>query len=80
MANSNGTSEIKIGDRVAYSANWLRSMGIFSGELPFLRGSVKELEDLGGITIATIIWEGYDHDSIINLANLIREDRIPYQL
>lgn len=52
--------KINVGDRVAYSANFLRSIGCFTGDMPRLRGIVTELKQLGGadgVWLARIDWE-----------------------
>ena len=52
---------LAIGDRVAYSAMWLRSTGTFTGPLPRLRGSIVAFEPLGkgSPRIAVISWDSY---------------------
>ena len=47
----------EIGDRVAYSAQWLRNVGLQTGDMPQLRGTVVELKDLGSRVIATVDWD-----------------------
>ena len=62
-----------IGDRVAYSANWLRSTGNYAGRLPFLRGEIINLEDLcKDFTLAHVQWEGVDEPAKINIRNLAK--------
>ena len=67
---------IKIGDRVAYSSAWLRSVGIYSGILPFARGTVESLKVLSPrCIIATIDWGVADQEEVpprVNTANLTR--------
>lgn len=46
-----------VGDRVAYSAQWLRSTCNHVGDLGFLRGEVKAIEDFGPHQLCTIAWE-----------------------
>lgn len=46
------------GDRVAYSAKWLKSMGQFSGPLPALRGTVTSVEPFGGRALIGVAWDG----------------------
>lgn len=48
----------RIGDRVAYSAAWLRSTGTFSGDIPFLRGNVVNVSTYraGVPQVCTIMW------------------------
>ncbi len=50
--------EIKIGSRVKYARSFLRSTGMFTGEVPFLRGTVIALESRSGECpdLATVQW------------------------
>jgi hypothetical protein len=52
---------IGIGDRVAYSVRWLRSVGETRGELPRLRGTVEQIIPFGGPgrALAGIKWDNY---------------------
>ncbi len=51
-------SKIVVGDRVAYSARWLRSTGQIASvdDIGHARGVVKELKPLGSITLAIVDW------------------------
>ena len=49
-------AQIKIGDRVAYSAQWLRSIGCCTGDLPAARGVVTAIQQLGSLQLATVDW------------------------
>lgn len=46
----------QIGDRVAYSAAFLRSTAMHTGDMPFLRGSVVAVMPFGGGQLCTIAW------------------------
>jgi hypothetical protein len=48
----------KIGDKVAYSVQFLRSIGETTGEMPFARGTVTAIQPLGSLQLVTIDWEG----------------------
>lgn len=51
---------VKIGDKVGYSASFLRSTGMYTGEEPFMRGTVTGLEDVShGMTLAIVNWTGH---------------------
>jgi hypothetical protein len=52
-------TEFVIGDRVAYSAGWLRSTGCRVGLYPRLRGSVVEVRPFGENQLVTIAWDDY---------------------
>ena len=49
--------QLQRGDRVAYSASFLRSIGCTTGELPQARGTVQELLELGSTQLAQIRWD-----------------------
>jgi hypothetical protein len=65
---------IRVGARVRYSSEWLRSTGQRTGTVPFARGTVVALEPLSSeTTLARIDW-GYDRDELperVNVANLV---------
>lgn len=42
------SSPLAVGDRVAYSRGFLRSVGVFAGDMPHARGEIKKLTPLGG--------------------------------
>jgi hypothetical protein len=65
---------IHVGDRVAYSANWLRSVGLVTGPYPFLRGRVAAIDEITkGFSLAVVEWEGEaDAPARINIANLAK--------
>lgn len=60
-----------IGDRVAFSAAFLRSTGQFAGRYPALRGDIVALDDLGGCVLALIQWKD-GAESRVNVSNLAR--------
>jgi hypothetical protein len=64
--------EIQPGDRVQYSATFLRSIGTHAGELCFAAGTVAEVERHGGTTIAVIDWTIARMPRCANIANLVR--------
>lgn len=62
---------IKVGDRVAYSAAWLRSTGQFAGDICHAKGIVTALESVGpDITLAVIDWGNPDIPAKVNVRNL----------
>jgi hypothetical protein len=63
---------IQVGDRVAYSAAWLRLTGQFTGDAPFARGIVTRLIPLGQTTLAEIDWGNDELPAKVNVANLSR--------
>lgn len=50
---------IAIGDKVAYSVQFLRSIGEVSGDMPAARGVVTALDELAGgkLILARIDWD-----------------------
>jgi hypothetical protein len=48
---------IKVGDRVAVSARFLRNTGQHTGDICFCRGKVTELKSFGELILAVIAWE-----------------------
>lgn len=61
---------IKVGDRVAYSAAFLRSTGQHTGDIPHAKGTVTELKQLGEVTLAVIEWGNPDIPEKVNVKNL----------
>jgi hypothetical protein len=45
-----------LGDKVAYSAAWLKSTGMRTGDYPFLRGTVVAVQDMSEVQLVTIEW------------------------
>ena len=67
------SKNINIGDKVCYSANYLRSTGQYTGDIPFARGIVTELKSYGDdFIIATIDWEDDRIPVTVNVENLSR--------
>lgn len=67
------TPTFRPGDRVAYSAAWLRSIGVHTGSLPAARGSVIDVQPLGDRQLVTVAWfEPCGHTKVIadNLAHV----------
>ena len=48
--------KLEVGDRVQYSARFLRSISCFTGELPQARGNIVELLPMGQATLAQVDW------------------------
>ena len=73
--------KIKVGDEVAYSRNFLRSTGMISGPIPFLRGIVTKLDPFGGPgnALAHIEWKDVgpnEFPSKVLASNLVLKNRI----
>lgn len=52
--------DIKVGDRVQYTAAFLKSAGLHVGPWGFLKGTVLEVRPSGSMVIATVKWDGED--------------------
>jgi hypothetical protein len=64
---------IQVGDRVAYSAAFLRSIGAIAGDMPFARGTVTGLETIGADTVLAVIdWRDEEMPERVNVKNLSR--------
>lgn len=63
---------IKVGDRVAYSAAFLRSTGMITGAIPRARGIVTSLQKFGGAELAVIEWNDPDIPARVLVANLAK--------
>lgn len=63
----------KIGDRIAYSVQFLRSIGEITGEMPFARGKITGLKELSKeCVLAVIEWENGDFPEKVNTKNLAK--------
>jgi hypothetical protein len=65
-------SQIAVGNRVAYSVQWLRSVGMRQSYLARARGVVVGFEPLGSSTLARIDWNDPDVPTRVNVANLAK--------
>ena len=66
---------VNVGDRVAYSVQFLKSIGESHGEMARARGVVKDTKTFGGgsITLAYIEWdEGFDMPEKVAVHNLAK--------
>lgn len=66
--------KLKIGDHVAYSAKFLRSVGAYCGPMGFARGKITYINAVSlECHIATIQWEkDADMPIKVNVANLAK--------
>ena len=71
VARDDRATGIRPGDRVRYRAAFLRSCGMYTGDVPFARGTVTELITLSGdCVLAQIDWDTPDVPVRVNVANL----------
>ena len=66
---------ITVGSRVAYSAAFLRSLAIWAGSAPQMRGQVEAVEPFGDHAIALVAWDDGSTARVLTL-NLTLEARI----
>jgi len=68
---------LKVGDNVKYSREWLRNTGIFTGEICFASGRIIALEPLGKTnTLAVIDWKNPNIPDRVLTSNLVRADKL----
>lgn len=64
---------LNVGDKVRYRTQFLRSIGCYSGPLPFARGEITAIKTHGSsFTLATINWKSPDVPETVNVFNLER--------
>jgi hypothetical protein len=69
---------VKIGDQVGYTASFLRSTGMYTGEEPGMRGTVKGFEDISqGFVLAIVDWTGHGIRKV-NVKNIARMGSIAW--
>ena len=64
---------MKPGDKVRYRAEFLRSIGQYTGPLPMAKGTIISLIPVGDMTLASIKWENDPYLEVprrVNTANL----------
>jgi hypothetical protein len=64
-------TQISIGDKVAYSAKFLRSIGEVTGTLAHGRGVVTAIKKYGDVSLAVIVWDCYAPERV-NVSNLAK--------
>lgn len=64
------TRDIKVGDRVCYSRQFLQSTGQLTGDVPQARGTVTSIVPLASTALAEIAWDNEELPARVNVANL----------
>lgn len=77
-------TKIEPGVRVAFSRAWLRSAGMFTGPVPFARGTVREVNPFGDQLLARVEWDGGAESDLFSLqrvlaCNLVAVADIPHE-
>jgi len=64
---------IQVNDRVMYSKRFLQSTGQYTGDIPFAKGTVTEIRELGSeMKLAIVDWDNPEIPSKVNVMNLVR--------
>jgi hypothetical protein len=70
-------TSIEIGDKVAFSRQFLQSINMHTGWPPFARGTVIDINEVDrDYKLALIEWTDKPEPTWINVANLVRTDQI----
>ena len=73
MSWAERSSAVKVGDKVAYSRRFLRSISCFTGDMPQARGKVTGLKTLSeDVVLAEVEWDLPDLPGRVNVKNLSR--------
>jgi len=71
--------DVKVGDTVAYSRQFLQSISCYTGDMPRAKGKVTALVPVGKeVTLAEIEWDLPDLPARVNIKNLCRVNSIEY--
>jgi hypothetical protein len=70
---------IQVGDVVAYTPTFLRSISCYTGDMPRAKGMVTALVEFGrGATLAEIEWDLPELPGRVHVANLCRVNSPEY--
>ena len=64
--------KLQIGDNVAYSASFLRSISCYTGDIPAARGVVTNIKPLGDRQLITVDWGNEDIPPKVISGNLAK--------
>jgi hypothetical protein len=78
MRWSQQQQEMKVGDLVAYTRQFLQSISCYTGDMPRAKGKVTALVAIGDVTVAEIAWDLPDLPARVNVKNLCRVNSIEY--
>ena len=66
-------SSLTVGDRVGYSAVFLRNTGQYTGPAPSRRGVILHIDEPApGFGLARVKWDGEANPTSVNIKNLAR--------
>jgi hypothetical protein len=63
---------VSLGDKVAYSVQFLKSIGMSHSDMARARGIVTGVKTLGSLELAEIDWQGHDMPERVNVQNLAK--------
>ena len=67
------TPKFEIGDKIAYSVQFLKSIGMSHSDMAHARGTVRDFMPLGTSTIlAGIVWDKGEFPGRVNVKNLAK--------
>lgn len=73
MTRQYATPKFTLGDKIAYSVQFLRSIGMSHGEMAHARGVITGFMPLGSsTTLAEITWVKGDFPGRVNVSNLAK--------
>ena len=67
---------MKIGDKVAYSVKFLKSIGCYTGNMPSSRGIITDIIKVGDRQLAAIKWNNPGTPKKVLTANLVLIEKI----
>ena len=76
MEFADDLNAIRVGDKVGYSAAFLKSTGEHAGPIPHARGVVTDIKKHGPVELATIKWDTPEAPEKVNTKNLVKVDRM----
>jgi len=65
-------TKLNVGDKVSYSATFLRSIGVYTGPMPFARGTIEKIDDFGNVALAMVNWDDEEIPPRVNIKNLVK--------
>jgi hypothetical protein len=66
------TPVFELGDKIAYSVQFLKSIGMSHGDMAHARGQITGFMPLGDSTLAEITWTKGEFPGKVNVANLAK--------
>lgn len=70
------SQDVKVGDRVGYSKQFLKSTSTYTGPIPFAKGVIKSITENG---IADVDWDNKEVPRFVHVFNLARVGSLKWQ-